>query len=285
VTEQVLPDRAAGGDDDALPDSRTRRWPTGLRPSRVLPPLVVLAALVAAWQLYSARGGLGPDVLPGPWRVASAGWAARATLWQETVPTVQETLLGFSVSVVTGFVLSVAIDRWVLARRSLTPVLIVSQTLPLTAIAPLAVILLGFGLVPKVALVTLVTFFPVTIALVEGYASADRDAQALLASMGAGRWRVFRSVRLPSAMPFFFAGLRIAITYAVVAAIFAEYAGAYRGLGIFMQSMVSAGRTDLELAAVFVSAALTLALYGLTFLVERVTMPWLALQRASERAP
>jgi ABC-type nitrate/sulfonate/bicarbonate transport system permease component len=160
-------------------------------------------------------------------------------------------------------------------------VLVVSQTLPLIAIAPLMILWFGFELLPKVLIVVLVTFFPITVSLVEGYASADRNAEALLRSMGAGRLQIFRLLRLPSAMPYFFSGLRIAITYAVVAAIFAEYAGAAEGLGIYMQLAKNSFRTDLVLAAVGVSALLTLLLFALTYLVERLTIPWWRLSRSA----
>ena len=126
------------------------------------------------------------------------------------------------------------------------------------AIAPLVVLWFGFGLMPKIMLVALVTFFPMLVALLQGYeATEPRDRQMLLL-MGAGRWRIFRLARLPSALPYFFAGLRISITYAVVGAIFAEYAGAAKGLGIYILNAKNNFRPDLVLAAVVVSAALTL---------------------------
>src|SRR5207248_5994403 len=118
-------------------------------------------------------------------------------------------------------------------------------------------------------------------ALVQGYRSTDNETEWLLQSMGATRWVVFRLVRLPSALPFFFAGFRIAITYAVVGAIFAEYAGAESGLGIYMLSAKNNFRTDLVLAAVGISAALTLALFGLTAIVQRLAMPWANLRTAT----
>ena len=163
------------------------------------------------------------------------------------------------------------------------PVLVTTQTLPIVAIAPLMILWFGFGLTPKVLLVALVTFFPLTIAFAEGFAASDPEAEALLRSMGASRARIFRSVRFPTSMPFFFAGLRIAITYAVVAAIFAEYAGASEGLGIYMQNAKNSFRTDLVLAAVLVSALLTLSLFALTYALERIAIPWYRLSRQSGR--
>jgi ABC-type nitrate/sulfonate/bicarbonate transport system permease component len=248
-----------------------------------LPALVVLAVLLGAWQLYADLGHLDVTVLPSPSRVASAGWDARADLWANALPTLRATLLGFAFSLVIGFLLSVAIDFSPILRRAFMPPLIVSQTLPIIAIAPLVVIWFGFGLTPKILLVALVTFFAITIAFVEGYQATEPEAEQLLRSMGASRLRVFRLVRLPTAMPYFFTGLRISITYAVVGAVFAEYAGATEGLGIYMQTSKNAFRTDLVLAAVVVTAVLTLVLFGLTLLVERLSVPWVRIARGQER--
>jgi len=252
---------------------------SGRRAFRVVPSLLIVIALIALWQLYASVGHLGEDVLPSPSRVAEQGWANRGDLWNNTLPTLRATLLGFSCSLVVGFLLSVLIDASLTARRAVLPLLVVTQTLPLIAIAPLVVLWFGFGLAPKVLLVAFVTFFPITVGLIEGYAAADPDADKLLRAMGAGRWRIFRTLRLPTALPYFFAGLRIAITYAVVAAIFAEYAGASSGLGIYMENAKHSFRTDLVLAAVAISAVLTLVLFALTFAVERATLPWVHLQR------
>ena len=165
------------------------------------------------------------------------------------------------------------------------PLLISSQTIPIVAIAPLMIIWFGFGLLPKILVVALVTFFPVTIGLVDGFACADREASALLRSMGAGRIKEFLFLRLPSALPLFFTSLRIGITYAVVGAIFAEYVGAKQGLGIYMSVQKNAFRTDLVLAAVAVAAAISIVLYLSTYLVERAVIPWHIKERtaANER--
>jgi ABC-type nitrate/sulfonate/bicarbonate transport system permease component len=222
-------------------------------------------------------------VLPAPSRVATAGWADRDDLARNVLPTMRSVAVGFLVSVSFAFVLSVLLDRSRWARRAIVPLLIGSQTLPIIVLAPLMVLWFGFGLTPKVVLVALVTFFPIVVALVDGYASSDRDATTLLRTMGAGWWTGFRLLRLPSALPRFFTGLRIAITYAVVAAIFAEYAGAFSGLAVYLQGAQSSGRTDLVLAAVVVSSALTLGLYALTIALERLTVPWYHQTRAAVR--
>jgi len=141
----------------------------------------------------------------------------------------------------------------------------------------------GFGLTPKIMLVALVTFFPMLVALAQGYDATDGDTEALLASMGASRLAIFRLARLPSALPYFFAGLRISITYAVVGAIFAEYAGAAKGLGIYILNAKNNFRPDLVLAAVLVSATLTLVLFGTTVLIERLATPWSRLDGGHRR--
>ena len=146
--------------------------------------------------------------------------------------------------------------------------------LPLVAIAPLAVLWFGFGLTPKILLVALVTFFPMLVALVDGYEATDPEIETLMRSMGASRWKVFRAARFPSAMPYFFAGLRISITYAVVAAIFSEYVGARAGLGIVILNAKNSFRPDLMLAAVVVSSTLTLVLFGVSALLQRVLLRW-----------
>ncbi len=249
---------------------------------RIVPPLFLLLVAAAVWEVYARSGALGQDVLPPLSRVVTAGWGDRASLWENTLPTLREVLIGFAISLAFAFALSVLLDASGLARRSLMPVLIGSQTIPLVVLAPLVVIWFGFGFTPKILLIALVTFFPIVVGLVDGYASSERDAITLMRTMGASRFAIFRLVRLPSALPGFFTGLRISITYAVVAAIFAEYAGAEYGLGVYIQGASSSFRTDLVLAAVLLSAVLTLALYAATFIVQRLAIPWYAESRRVE---
>ena len=242
-------------------------------------PVALIVAFFGLWELYSRNSSIGDTVLPPVSRVIQAGWADRESLWANTVPTLREVLIGFLVSVLFAFLISVSLDVSPKANRAVMPLLIGSQTVPLIVLAPLFVIWFGFGFFPKILLVTLVTFFPVVVGLVDGYASSERDAVTLLRTMGAKTFLVFRLVRLPSALPGFFTGLRIGITYAVVAAIFAEYAGAVDGLGVYIQGASGSFRTDLVLAGVLVAATVTLILYGLTVVLQRLTIPWYAAAR------
>ena len=253
------------------------------RAPAILSPFAIVVLAVAGWQIYAKLSGIGNDVLPAPSRVLSVTWENRGDLWANTLATLRATLAGFALSLGVGVVLAVLVDSSAHVRRAIMPLLVVSQTLPIVAIAPLMVLWFGFDLTPKILIVALVTFFPITVALAEGFGASEPQTEALLRSMGASRARVFRSVRFPTALPFFFAGLRIAITYAVVAAIFAEYAGASEGLGIYMENAKNSFRTDLVLAAVLVSAVLTLALFALTYVVERLAIPWYRLSRHGGR--
>ena len=247
---------------------------------RGLPALISITVLLLGWEAYARLSGVSPTTLPAPSRVITQAWQYRQALWENTLPTIRATVLGFACSLTVAFILSVLVDFFRPVRRALFPIFIISQTLPLVAIAPLVVLWFGFGLAPKILLVALVTFFPMLVALTQGYDSTEEEIEQLLTSMGAPKWKRFLLARLPSALPYLFAGLRISITYAVVGAIFAEYAGAAKGLGIYILNAKNNFRPDLVLAAVLVSAVLTLILFGLTLLVQRLVMPW---TRASER--
>jgi ABC-type nitrate/sulfonate/bicarbonate transport system permease component len=258
-----------------MPAHQIRRLKSVLATLSLLwPAAVLIVAILVGWELYARFSGIKVTTLPAPSRVVDQIIRNYAVLADNALPTIQATLAGFSLSVSAAFVFSVLVDFFRPVRRALFPVLIISQTLPLVAIAPLIVLWFGFGLLPKILLVTLVTFFPMMVALVQGYESTEKEMEWLLASMGAPRWKVFLLARLPSAIPYFFTGLRISITYAVVGAIFAEYAGAAKGLGIYMLSAKNNFRPDLVLAAVAISAAMTLILFGTTVLIERIATPW-----------
>ncbi|KKC38290.1 hypothetical protein WH87_10055 [Devosia epidermidihirudinis] len=240
----------------------------------VWPASTLIAAIVLAWEVYARFSGVKPTTLPSPSRVVEQLISNAPALADNALPTIIATASGFALSVTSAFVFSILVDFVRPLRRALFPVFIISQTLPLVAIAPLVVLWFGFGLLPKILLIALVTFFPMMVSLVQGYDSTDKDMEWLLRSMGAGRRKVFLLARLPSAIPYFFTGLRISITYAVVGAIFAEYSGAAKGLGIYMLSAKNNFRPDLVLAAVFCSAFITLVLFGMTVVLERVSTPW-----------
>ena len=244
------------------------------------PPLVLVAIVLVAWEMYARSSGVSPFVLPAPTQVLGALWDQRSEAIRHTIPTVIETAVGFTVSIVAATLVAVALDRVDLARRAVEPLLVGSQTIPIIAVAPLIVVWFGFGLVPKVLVVVLVTFFPITIALLDGLSSTTAEATELLRSFGASSGETFRKVRWPSGLPGFFTGLRISATYAVVAAVIGEYVGATEGLGIWIQLNQRLFRVDLVFGAILLTAVLSVALYGVIVLVERATIPWWRASRA-----
>ncbi|WP_261773514.1 ABC transporter permease [Rhodococcoides corynebacterioides] len=238
--------------------------------------MILVAILIAVWESYVRLADVSPRVLPAPSRVVVQGWANREVIAGHAASTLQVTLLGFALALAVSWIIATCVDFSPWLRRAVVPLLVISQTLPIVALAPLMIIWFGFGILPKLLVVALVTFFPMTVGLVEGFASADRDSDRLLRSMGASRRQQFRYVRLPSAIPRFFTSLRIGITYAVVGAVFAEYVGASSGLGIYMSQQKNAFRTDLVLAAVVVTALCSVVLFLSTYLVQRIVAPWAA---------
>ncbi|MBG6215187.1 ABC-type nitrate/sulfonate/bicarbonate transport system permease component [Cryobacterium sp. CAN_C3] len=266
-----------------MPKTVLRRTIRGVKTAltTLVPSLVIVIALLAAWQIAVTAGQVQPAILPSPLRILEQGWNARDTIWANTVPTLQATLLGFAVSLTVAWALAIVIDFSPWLRRALMPLLVASQTIPIIAIAPLMIIWFGFGVLPKVIVIALVTFFPVTVGLIDGFNRTDREATNLLRSMGANRWKQFIYVRLPSALPSFFTALRIGIAYAVTGAIFAEYVGAQQGLGIYMALMKNSFRTDLVLAAVVVTATISIAFFLLTYVAERLIIPWHSKERRS----
>ena len=239
-----------------------------------LPPAAVLASLFALWEAYVELSGIDPVTLPAPSRILDAGWASRDALWSNSLVTIKETLVGLAVSVGLGVALALVIDAFAPARRALYPLLVGSQTVPIVVIAPLLVLWFGFELTPKVVVVTLYTFFPITVALVSGLAATDAEALVLMRTLGARRLQTLRLLQIPQALPYLFTGLRIAVTYAMVGAVFAEWSGAREGLGIYVLLMKNSFRTDLVFAAVFLIALLSLLLFALVALAQRLVVRW-----------
>jgi ABC-type nitrate/sulfonate/bicarbonate transport system permease component len=239
-----------------------------------VPTLALAIVLLGLWQMYASRPGSDPTLLPTPLEVWAALVAQRDILWHHTLVTLYETLVGFGAALAAGLLLGTAIDFSPWLRRALYPLLVTSQTIPIITLAPLLVLWFGFGLVSKAIVVLLVCFFPVVVALADGLRAADPELMKLYRSFGAGPVRIFWSVRLPGALPSLFSGIRIAITYSVIGAIFGEYVGASEGLGFYMALKYHAFATAAMMAGIAVTAALSIALFGLTAVVERLALPW-----------
>lgn len=240
----------------------------------VWPSVVALMVLLLLWQGYVRVSGVDQQLLPTPLAVWNTLIAQREALWDNTLVTLWETVVGFGVAVITGVLCGVLIDLSSWLRRALYPLLVATQAIPLIALAPLLVLWFGFGMISKSIVVTLMCFFPIVVALADGLRSADPELLKLFRTFGAGPLRVFWEVRLPGALPSLFSGVRIAIAYSVIGAIIAEYVGADAGLGYYMTLKQHSFSTAGVLATFVVSALLSFALFALVALLERLTLPW-----------
>jgi ABC-type nitrate/sulfonate/bicarbonate transport system permease component len=238
------------------------------------PALVLTLALLVLWELYVQAGHVSVQVLPSPVAIIQALFNNWSVIYDNTLQTLLETVLGLTLAAILGILLAITLDISSWMRRAVYPLLITSQTIPIIALAPLLLIWIGYDIRPKLIVVTLYCFFPIAVATVDGLASAEPELIKLLQSMRATRWQILRLVRLPGAMPAFFSGLRIAAAYSVIGAIFGEYVGAEKGLGIYMQKAANSFATINVFAAILVTTILSLLLFGLVSLIERIALPW-----------
>jgi putative hydroxymethylpyrimidine transport system permease protein len=235
--------------------------------------LIVLAGL-AAWEAIVRAGIVDELLLPAPTQVAESLWTDRGLLADDLAVTAGEVLLGLGAAIAAGGALGVAMHVSPAARRALRPLVIGSQAVPVPVIAPLVVLVLGFGLAPKVLLVALVCFFPVAINVYDGLRDTDADARKLLRSLDASRWQTLRMVELPSALPSAFTGMKVAAAVAVIGAVFAEWSGAESGLGHALLTANGQLETARAFAATLLLFLLALSLYGALSLLERRVVDW-----------
>jgi putative hydroxymethylpyrimidine transport system permease protein len=239
----------------------------------VIAALIVLAGL-AAWEAIVRLGFVDELILPAPTQVLEALWTDRDLLAPDLAVTTWEVVLGLAAAIAAGGALAVAMHLSPGARRALRPLVIGSQAVPVPVIAPLVVLVLGFGLAPKVLLVALVCFFPVAINLYDGLRDTDADARKLLRSLDASRWQTLRMLELPSALPATFTGIKIAAAVAVIGAVFAEWSGSSEGLGHALLTANGQLATARAFAATLLLFLLAVALYGAFALLERRVAGW-----------
>ena len=247
---------------------------------RTVAPVVTGLLVIVAWQVVTQAAGVSATVLPSPLRVWDAAVQNRDVLWANTLPTLKVTGAGLGATLVTSAVIATALAFVPLLRNATLPLLVVAQSIPIIVLAPLFVIWFGFGLGPKIGLIVISSTLPMAVSLLQGLLSADPDAATLMKSLGAGRIKVFWRLQVPSSLPYFFTGLRVIASFAVLAAVFAETVGAESGLGIYMVIEKNMLRTDLVLAAAVITIVIGLTLFSLTYLLEALTMPWERRRRA-----
>jgi len=248
-----------------------RRW---------LPPIVIVVVLLGLWQLAANLDVIAdalhiePFLVPSPSDIAQSLWTDRSLLVDNGWVTLQEVIAGFALSVAAGVGFAVALHLSPTLRRAFYPLLVASQTVPIVVVAPILVVWLGFGIGPKLAIIALICFFPITVNTLDGLRSVDPDLVKMMRTLDASRWQTLRRVEGPTALPYFFSGAKIAVAVAVIGAVFGEWAGSSSGLGHLIQQASAQLQTARTFAAVVVLSALAILLFGLLAVLERRVAWW-----------
>jgi ABC-type nitrate/sulfonate/bicarbonate transport system permease component len=241
---------------------------------RVLLTAGLLAALVGVWAWVASLDSVDDLTLASPGETLQAFGDDWSLLWDNAWVTFYEVLLGLGLSIVLGVAFAIAMHLSRVLRDAAYPLLVASQAIPIVVLAPILVLAFDYGIGPKLAIVALICFFPITVNVLDGLHSVDGELLKLMRSFGASRLRTLRSVELPAALPGFFSGLKIAATVSVIGAVFGEWAGADRGLG----RLVLLGNNQLETprvyAGIVILTLMAVALFALAALAERVVCPW-----------
>lgn len=248
-----------------------RRW---------LLPLGLIALLIGLWQVACSTGAVADALsledflVPSPSEIASSLWDNRSLLAENAWVTLREMLLGILAALVVGVGFAVLMHRWQILRDASYPLIVASQTIPIVVISPILVVWFGYGITPKVLIVALICFFPITVNALDGLRSVDPEAVKMMRSLSATRWQRFWRVEAPAALPSLFTGIKIAVVVAPIGAVFAEWSGSSSGLGHLIQSDTAYFMVARQFATVVVLSALALALIGLTALAERRVVTW-----------
>ncbi|MCR5597273.1 MAG: ABC transporter permease [Lachnospiraceae bacterium] len=240
----------------------------------ILIPLGTVIAFVVIWQIVCVLGLVPGFMLPSPLDVGVALVREFPLLMHHAGVTLLEAFLGLVAGVLLGFCCAALMDTFPLVKSALYPILVLTQTIPPVAIAPLLILWFSYGIVPKVILVVLVSFFPMAVGLLEGFQSVDPDMVKLLKSMGADRLQIFWNVKFPSAMGNFFSGLKIAVSYSIVGAVIAEWLGGFTGLGVYMTRVKKSLSYDKMFAVILLVSLISLLLMEAVKYIQYKSMPW-----------
>jgi putative hydroxymethylpyrimidine transport system permease protein len=248
-----------------------RRW---LGPALVLLALLGAWEAAARWEVLADALSIEPFLVPAPSEVAEALWEDRALLADDAWVTIQEILLGFLCAVVVGVGFAVLLHLSPTLRRAFYPLIVASQTVPIVVVAPILVIWFGFGIGPKLAIIALICFFPITVNTLDGLRSVDPDAVKMMRTLDASRLQTFRHLEAPTALPYAFSGAKVAVAVAVIGAVFGEWVGSSEGLGHLILTSNNSLQTARIFAAVLVLSAIAIALFALLALIERRFVRW-----------
>ena len=247
---------------------------------RILLPALLVAALIAAWQIAASTGwladelGLEPFLVPSPAEVAEAFWHGRSVLWENTWVTLREILIGLLAGVLVGLGLAVAMRFSDLLRDAVFPLTVALQAVPVVVLAPILVIWFGYGIWPKVIIIAASVFFPIVVATLDGLRQVDPEAVKMMRTLDASRSAIFRRVEAPTALPSFFSGAKIAVAITPIVAVFAELAGSNSGLMLLIQQDNNNFKEGEVFAAVAILALIGILLVALTTLAQRLVITW-----------
>lgn len=237
-------------------------------------PFIIIVAILILWQIMSVIGIIPKFMLPSPLAVVKAFIKDFPLLMLHTKVTLIEAFLGLGIGIILGFVMAVIMDKYDFAYKSIYPVLVITQTVPTVAIAPLLVLWLGYGILPKITLIVITSFFPITVGLLDGFKATDKDALNLMKTMGATPFQNFVLLKIPSSMGYFFASLRISVSYSIIGAVVAEWLGGFEGLGVYMTRVRKSYSFDKMFAVIFFISIISLLLMYLVKKIQILSMPW-----------
>jgi NitT/TauT family transport system permease protein len=238
-------------------------------------PGATLLGALAAWEVAIRVFRVPNFIMPAPSAIVGEGWEWRYRFVGHTWVTLYETLGGFALSIVVGVPLAVLLVYSPTLGRALYPLIVLAQSVPKIAVAPVLLLVLGHGEIPKVIVAFLVAFFPVVVDTATGLAATPPELLDLSRSYRASAFKTFVKVRLPMAMPFVFAGAKVAITLSVIGAVVGEFVGSDQGLGYVILSATSYWKTELAFSAMILLSVMAIVLFGAVSLVERLVCPWL----------
>lgn len=239
-----------------------------------MPSIIVTLVLFIIWQIIAVKMNAS-YILPSPLEILQKIWELRDILIGIHLPaTMGVTVLGLIISIILGLFLAIIMDLNEKIENALYPIIIASQTIPTTAIAPLFVLWFGYGIWSKVLVTILITFFPITITVYDGFKSTKREMEELLITYGASKKDIFIKLKLPSALPYFFSAIKMAIPLSIIGAAIAEWLGAQSGLGYFSKRMM----TQLDGAGVFapvvVLSIVAMILVSIVSIIEKSLIKW-----------
>lgn len=226
------------------------------------------------WQITVTGFHIETWILPAPTQIIDSFWQSRSLIFYHLVPTVFEAIIGLIGAVFVSIFIAVLMERFQIIRKIIYPFLILSQTIPFIILAPLLTLWFGFELLPKIIIIALVCFFPITINLFDGFQGVDPSILRLLSSMGANQKQIFRLVKWPASLPSFFSGLRIAAAYSILGAVVSEWMGADRGLGILLIRSTKSYLTDRVFATIGIISILSMAAVFAVEIIARTSIPW-----------